>query len=228
MRKLIMDEWMTLDGVIQGPSSPEEDRSGGFGRGGWHTKYFDDASMKWTHANVTSAGGYVLGRRTYEIFAAHWPGAGAEEQPLAEPLNTRPKYVASRTLSEPLKWANSQLLDGDVAKAIGAVKEEEGDDLHLIGSAELARTLLEHDLVDELRLMIDPVVVGSGKRLFPDEGMPKTLRLVDSEVTSTGAILATYENDRPHSAGPAGLGAVADAVYTYLVGDRSFGSTPSF
>ena len=151
--------------------------------------------MKWTQSNVTSAGGYVLGRRTYEIFAAHWPNAGAEEQPLAEPLNTRPKYVASRTLKEPLEWENSHLLEGDLSKAIDALTQEEGDDLHLIGSAELARALLEDDLVDELRLMIDPVVVGSGKRLFPDGGALRKLRLVDNEVTSTGAILARYARE---------------------------------
>ncbi len=192
MRKLIVDEWMTLDGVVQGPSSPDEDSSGGFEHGGWHTPYFDERSMEWTHANVASAGGYVLGRRTYEIFAAHWPDAGEEEQALAEPLNTRPKYVASRTLKEPLEWQNSSVLRGDVAEAVIALKEEDGADLHLFGSTELVQTLLEHDLVDELRLMIDPVVVGGGKRLFRDVGTSNRLRLVESEATSTGAILTTY------------------------------------
>jgi dihydrofolate reductase len=107
MRKLIVDEWMTLDGVVQGPSSPDEDTAGGFEHGGWHMPYFDELSMRWTVANVTSAGGWVLGRRTYQVFAAHWPNAGEEERALAEPLNTRPKFVASRTLSEPLKWQHS-------------------------------------------------------------------------------------------------------------------------
>jgi dihydrofolate reductase len=192
MRKLIVDEWMTLDGVVQGPSSPDEDTDGGFDRGGWHMPYFDDLSMKWTFENVTSAGGYLLGRRTYEIFAAHWPNAGEEEQALAEPLNTRPKYVASTTLSEPLEWQNSTLLHGDVGEAIAALKQEDGGDLHLFGSTELVRTLIEHNLVDEFRLMIDPIVVGGGKRLFRDDRALKKLRLGDSQVTTTGAILATY------------------------------------
>jgi dihydrofolate reductase len=192
MRKLIVDEWITLDGVVQGPSSPEEDPSGGFKQGGWHLPYFDERSMEWTRSNVASAGGYVLGRRTYEIFAAHWPNAGEEEQALAEPLNTRRKYVASRTLSEPLEWQNSTVLQGDVAEAVKALKDEDGEDLHLFGSTELTQALLEHGLVDELRMMIDPIVVGGGKRLFRDDGTLRKLRLVDSEVTSTGAILTTY------------------------------------
>jgi dihydrofolate reductase len=192
MRKLIVDEWITLDGVVQGPSSPDEDSSGGFEHGGWHVPYFDERSMEWTRANVASAGGYVLGRRTYEIFAAHWPNAGEEEQALAEPLNAKPKYVASRTLSEPLEWQNSTVLQGDVAEAVKALKDEDGEDLHLFGSTELTQALLEHGLVDEIRMMIDPVVVGGGKRLFRDDSTMRKLRLVDSEVTSTGAILTTY------------------------------------
>jgi dihydrofolate reductase len=192
MRTLIVDEWITLDGVVQAPTSPDEDSSGGFEHGGWHMPYVDEQSMQWTQANVTSAGGYVLGRRTYEIFAAYWPNAGVEEQALAEPLNTRPKYVASTTHSEPLDWQNSSLLQGDAAEAINALKQEDGADLHVFGSTELVQTLLDHDLVDELRLMIDPVVVGDGKRLFRDNGVLKKFRLADSEVTSAGAILAVY------------------------------------
>jgi dihydrofolate reductase len=195
MRKVVVDQWITLDGVLQGPSSPEEDPAGGFQHGGWHPPYFDELSMNWTLHNVTSAGGYLLGRRTYEIFAAYWPKAGEEEQALAQPLNTRPKYVASRTLSEPLEWQNSTMLKGDVAEAVAALKQEQGDDLHLFGSAELAQALLEQRLVDEYRLMIDPVVVGGGKRLFRDDGAIKRLRLVDSQVTTTGAILAIYAPD---------------------------------
>jgi dihydrofolate reductase len=142
MRKVIVHEWMTLDGVVQAPGEAGEDKSGGFAHGGWHMPYFDDLSMKWTFENVTSAGGYLLGRRTYEIFAAHWPNAGEEEQALAEPLNTRPKYVASTTLSEPLEWQNSTLLHGDVGEAVAALKQEDGGDLHLFGSTELVRDAL--------------------------------------------------------------------------------------
>ena len=134
----------------------------------------------------------LLGRRTYEIFAAHWPNAGEEEQALAEPLNRLPKYVASTTLSEPLAWQNATLLPGNVADAVAALKQDDEGDLRVIGSTQLAQTLTEHDLVDEFRLMIDPLVLGAGKALFADDGGLRMLRLVASEVTSTGAILATY------------------------------------
>jgi dihydrofolate reductase len=141
---------------------------------------------------VSSAGGYVLGRRTYEGFAGHWPNASEEERPLAEPLNAKPKYVASTTLTEPLEWQNSTLLKGDVAEAVAALKEKDGDDLLAIGSANLVQTLIERDVVDELQLMIDPLVLGGGKRIFLDDGARRPLRLVDSQVTNTGAIIATY------------------------------------
>jgi dihydrofolate reductase len=142
--------------------------------------------------STVEAGGFLLGRRTYEIFAAHWPNASEEEQVLARPLNTLPKYVASRTLTEPLQWQNSTLLRGDVAEAVLALKQQDGEDLHVIGSAELAQALFEHQLIDEFRLMIDPVVVGGGKRLFRDDGALRPLRLLDSQVTTTGVIVATY------------------------------------
>jgi dihydrofolate reductase len=192
MRKVIVQEWMTLDGVVQAPGAPDEDTSGGFQYGGWHLPYFDDLSMKWVLDNVSRAGGFLLGRRTYEGFASHWPNASEAEQPLAEPLNTRPKYVASRTLSEPLEWQNSTVLQGDVAEAVAALKRQNGDDLLVIGSTELVRTLVEHDLVDEFRVMVDPLVVGGGKHLFRDDGARRPLRLLDSQVTTTGAIVATY------------------------------------
>jgi dihydrofolate reductase len=192
MRKVIADEFMTLDGVIQAPGQQDEDRTGGFQHGGWHVGYFDDLAQRWVVESVVKAGGFLLGRRSYEIFAAHWPNASEEEQVLAEPLNTKPKYVASRTLTEPLAWQNSTVLQGDVAEAVAALKQEEGEDLHVIGSGELVQTLFAHDLVDEFRVMIDPVVVGGGKRLFRDDGALRPLRLVDSQVTTTGVIIATY------------------------------------
>jgi dihydrofolate reductase len=192
MRRVIVQEWMSFDGVVQAPGAPDEDPSGGFAHGGWHLRYFDDVSMKWVLENVTGAGGYLLGRRTYENFAGHWPNASEEEQPLAEPLNARPKYVASTTLTGPLEWHNSTLLRGDVAEAVAALRREDGDDLLLIGSPRLAQTLLDHDLVDEFRVMVDPLVVGGGKRLFRDDGALRPLRLVDSQLTTTGALLATY------------------------------------
>jgi dihydrofolate reductase len=192
MRKVIADEWMTLDGVIQAPGQADEDRTGGFAHGGWHVGYFDDLAQRRVVDSVVTAGGFLLGRRTYEIFAAHWPNASEEEQVLAEPLNTKPKYVASRTLTEPLEWQNSTVLQGDVPEAVAGLKQEDGEDLHVIGSSELVQTLFERDLVDEFRVMIDPVVVGGGKRLFRDDGGLRPLRLVDSQVTTTGVIIATY------------------------------------
>jgi dihydrofolate reductase len=192
MRKVIADEWMTLDGVIQAPGQADEDRSGGFRHGGWHVGYFDDIAQRWVVDSVVKAGGFLLGRRTYEIFAAHWPNASEEEQVLAEPLNTKPKYVASRTLAEPLAWQNSTVLQDDVGEAVAALKQEDGQDLHVIGSSELVQTLVAHDLVDEFRVMIDPVVVGGGKRLFRDDGALRPLRLLDSQMTTTGVIIATY------------------------------------
>ncbi len=192
MRKVIADEWMSLDGVVQAPSYPDEDTSGGFRHGGWHARYLDEQSMAWVVGNVRSAGGYLLGRRTYEVFAAHWPSAPTDQQVLAEPLNTLPKHVASRTLVEPLGWENARLLGDDTGAAVRALTAEDGGDLHLIGSPGLFWSLLVLGLVDELRVMIDPLVLGSGKRLFGDAATPRPLRLVESRSTGTGAVLATY------------------------------------
>lgn len=162
----------------EAPGAPDEDTAGGFEHGGWSLTYFDEAAQKWALTNITEADGFLLGRRTYEVFAAHWPNASEEEQVIAEPLNRLPKYVASTTLTEPLEWQNSKVLQGDVAEAVRALKQTEGAHLLAIGNAELVKTLIEHDLVDEFRLMIDPVVVGGGKRLFRDDGALRPLRLV--------------------------------------------------
>ena len=192
MRKVIVHTWMTLDGVAQAPGAPEEDTSGGFQHGGWHLPYFDDTSRKWVADSYTAAGGFLFGRRTFESLAGYWPHASEEEQVIAEPLNTRPKYVASTTLTEPLAWQHSTLLQGEVAEAVAALKGQDGGDLLVVGSTMLVQTLLAHHLVDELQLMLDPLVVGGGKGIFPADGALRPLRLVDSKVTSTGAILATY------------------------------------
>ena len=192
MGKLIVQEWMAFDGVIQAPGDPDEDTSGGFAHGGWHLRYFDEGSMQWVVDNLNHASGFVLGRRTYEGFARHWPNASAEEQPVAEPLNRKPKHVASTTLKEPLDWQNSTLLNGDLTDAIQALKKQDEGDLLLIGSATLAQALIKLDLVDEFRLMIDPLLVGGGKRLFPEDGGLRPLELVGNEVTTTGATIATY------------------------------------
>jgi dihydrofolate reductase len=192
MRKVIVTEWMSLDGVVQAPGAADEDPTGGFTHGGWHLPYFEDLSQTWVVENLTAAGGFLFGRRTYEGFAAHWPNASEEEQVVAQPLNTKPKYVASRTLTEPLGWQHSTVLEGDVAEAVAALKQEDGGDLLVIGSTQLVQTLITHGLVDEFRVMIDPLVVGGGKRIFRDDGVLRPLRLVDSKVTTTGAIVATY------------------------------------
>jgi dihydrofolate reductase len=193
MRKVIVNEFMTLDGVVQAPGGADEDTSGGFEHGGWHMPYMDEVAQKEVLEGINEAGGFLLGRRTYEIFAAYWPNAPEEQQVVAEPLNAKPKYVASTTLSEPLEWQNSTVLEGDIAESVPALKQEDdGGDLHVIGSSELVRELIANDLVDELRVMIDPLVVGGGKRVFNDDGALRPWRLVDSQVTTTGSILATY------------------------------------
>jgi dihydrofolate reductase len=198
MRRLIVTEFMSLDGVTQAPGAADEDTSGGFKHGGWNLRYMaDQLAQKWALGGIVEAGGFLLGRRTYEIFAAYWPNAPEEEQVIAKPFNTKPKYVASTTLDEPLGWQNATLLRGDVADSVAALKQEDGDDIHVIGSTQLVQTLTEHDLVDELRIMIDPLLLGGGRRLFRDDGTLRPLRLVESQVTTTGAILTTYAPAQP-------------------------------
>lgn len=193
MRKVIVNEFMTLDGVVQAPGGADEDRDGGFEYGGWQMPYFDDVFGETVVEGMAEAGGFLLGRRTYEIFAAYWPTAPEEERAVAAPLNELPKYVASTTLTEPLAWQNSTLIEGDVAEGVAALKRASGEDIHVIGSGELVQTLMQHDLVDEYRLMIHPIVVGGGKRLFRDGGACMPLRLVDSQISTTGVVLATFE-----------------------------------
>ena len=196
MRKVIVDEWMTLDGVAQAPMETKEDASGGFQYGGWHVPYADEDFQKWVVRNLNDAGGFIFGRRTYEAFAGHWPNASSEEQAVAGPLNKHPKYVASRTLSEPLEWQNSTVLHGDLKHAVAALKGQDGGNLHVIGSTNLVLDLFKEDLVDELRVIVDPVTVGGGKRIFPEDGRMRAMRLVESEVTTKGGFIATYAIDR--------------------------------
>jgi dihydrofolate reductase len=197
MRRVIVDEFLTLDGVMQAPGAADEDRAGGFEHGGWQMPYLDDVAQKFIAEGIVGAGGFLLGRRTYEIFAGYWPTAPAEEAIVADPLNNLPKYVASTTMSEPLEWQNSTLLHGDVGEAVPALKQDGGRDLHVIGSGELVQTLMRRDLVDQYRFLINPVVLGGGKRLFREDGDRKSLRLVDSAVTSTGVMIVTYEPATP-------------------------------
>ena len=188
MRKVIVNEFITLDGTAQAPGGPDEDTSGGFQHGGWHMQHGAGSGMVKV---IGEAGGFLLGRRTYELFAGYWPNAEAA-QDIADPMNTKPKHVASTTLTGALEWQNSSVLPGALPEAVAALKEEGGGDLLVIGSTVLVQSLIQHSLVDEFRLIVDPVLVGGGKRIFPDDGALRPLRLVDHEVTSTGTIIATY------------------------------------
>jgi dihydrofolate reductase len=192
MRKVIANEWMSLDGVIQSSGS-DDDPSGGFRHGGWHLPYFDDIAKRWVVKGYEAAGGFLFGRRTYELLAGYWPNADDDEQAVARPLNELPKYVATTTLSDPLDWDKAHVLQGSVPDAVRALKAEEGGDLHIVGSSRLTQSLVEHDLVDGYRLMIIPIIIGGGKRFVPEDGAKRPLRLVESKVTANGAILATYE-----------------------------------
>ena len=192
MRKVIVNEFLSLDGVAQAPGGPEEDTSGGFRHGGWQMGHDDERVGAWAAKYIDEAGAFLLGRRTYELFAGYWPNAPEQAQVIAEPLNTKPKHVVSTTLSDPLEWRNSTVLQGDLADAVTALKREDGGDVHVIGSTQLVQSLVEQGLVDELRLVMYPVILGGGKRIFSDDGARRPFRLTDAEITSTGAILATY------------------------------------
>jgi dihydrofolate reductase len=192
MSKVIVQEFLALDGTAQAPGGPEEDISGGFQHGGWSMQYLEDSGMDWLRKGINDAGAYLLGRRTYEIFAGYWPTDPEAPPDIAEQLNTKPKHVASRTLTGELEWQNARVLEGNLPESVAALKEEDGGDLLVIGSTVLVRSLIQHGLVDELRLVIDPLLVGGGKRIFPDDGALRPLRLVEHEVTSTGAIIAVY------------------------------------
>jgi dihydrofolate reductase len=189
MRKLVVNTFATLDGVMQAPGGPEEDPSAGFEHGGWSFGYWDESMGEWMGEFLAKPFDLLLGRKTYEIFAAHWPNAG--DEPAAEQLNGARKYVASRTLSS-VEWENSELLEGDAAAAVERLKEEDGPELQVHGSADLIQTLLRHGLVDEFRVWIFPVVLGTGKRLFGDGTVPAGLELVDSKISSTGVLHLTY------------------------------------
>ena len=187
MRTLAVNTFASLDGVMQAPGGPDEDPTGGFTLGGWAVNYFDDEMM----ALVAESDPYelLLGRGTYEIFAAHWP---YDEGPIADQLNSTRKHVASTTL-ESVEWNNSTLITGDVADYVTELKRQAGPEIQVHGSPGLIQTLLEHDLIDEYRLWVFPVVVGAGKRFFGDGTSPGAMKLVDSKITSTGVTISTYE-----------------------------------
>jgi dihydrofolate reductase len=188
--RIVVINHLTLDGVMQAPGRPDEDRRGGFEHGGWATPNTDEV-MGRVMGERMQGGPLLLGRRTYEDFAGYWPKQ--RDNPYTEALNNVQKYVASTTLTEPLPWGNSTLLEGDAAEAVAALKQQPGKDITVLGSGQLVQTLMRHDLVDRYVLMIHPLVLGTGRRLFPDGGPPATLRLLDSVTTTTGVVIATYE-----------------------------------
>jgi dihydrofolate reductase len=188
MRELVVLTFLTLDGVMQAPGGPEEDPSGAFEQGGWSVGYWDEQMEQAMAESMALPFDLVLGRKTYEIFAAFWPDA---DGPAAEPLNKATKHVASTTLNE-LEWENSKLIEGDVPEGVLALKEQDGPELQVHGSANLIQTLLEHGLVDEFRLKTFPLVLGKGKRLFDGGTVPEGLELTSSQVTPGGVIAATY------------------------------------
>jgi dihydrofolate reductase len=185
MAKIVVSEF------LQAPGSPTEDTSGGFEHGGWQLAYLDDVFGKAVMDGFAATDGFLLGRRTWETFAAHWPNQPAED-PLAGTVNGLPKYVASRTLTEPLSWQNSTIIKGDVAEAVRGLRSQPGRDIQVIGSGELVQALVKNGLVDEYRLMIHPLVLGGGKRLFRETPAPVRLRLVDATPTTTGVLIVTY------------------------------------
>jgi dihydrofolate reductase len=199
VRKLVVNAFVSLDGVMQAPGAPEEDPTGGFTQGGWSVNYWDDEMM----ALMGGAGPYelLLGRGTYEIFAAHWPHVTGD--PIADQLNGTRKHVASTTLDR-LEWKNSTLISGDLAEYVAGLKSQDGPEIMVQGSPALIQTLLEHDLIDQFRVWIFPLVIGSGKRLFGAGTMPAGLKLAHSSVSKTGVTINTYER-----AGGIGLGSFA-------------------
>jgi dihydrofolate reductase len=180
---------LTLDGVMQAPGRPDEDVRGGFTQGGWAVPFADPVMASVAAESGATAGALLFGRRTYEDFYAVWPNR--KDNPYTEVLNNTRKYVASTTLKEPLPWANSRLLKGDAAKAVAELKAQPGKDIVVLGSGALLQSLMRHNLVDRYVLLIHPLVLGSGSRLFNDG--PQALRLVDSRTTTTGVVIVTYE-----------------------------------
>jgi dihydrofolate reductase len=190
MRKLIVSTFLTLDGVMQAPGGPEEDESGDFADGGWSVNYWDELMRQVMTEAMSAPFDLVLGHRTYEIFAAYWPHA--PEEAGSKPLNDATKYVASR--SRPiLEWGPAVLIEGDAADGIAELKKGEGPELQVHGSGNLIQTLMHHNLVDQYRLWVFPLVIGSGKRLFSDGTIPSALKLLDSKVSTTGVVIGTYE-----------------------------------
>ncbi len=193
MSRIIVVTNLTLDGVMQAPGRPDEDRRGDFEYGGWGVP-FNNAMLE-AGDRMSNMGAFLFGRRTYEDFSSYWPSQ--TDSPFTPVLNNTRKYVASTTLEEPLPWANSTLLKGDAADAVARLREEPGKDIVIFGSGDLIQSLMRRNLIDEYVLLIYPLVLGSGRRLVPDGGAFAALRLVDSKTTATGVVIATYQPAEP-------------------------------
>jgi len=191
MRKLVVLSFITLDGVMQAPGGPEEDPTGGFEHGGWVAGYFDDFLGQVMDEQMRKPFDLLLGRKTYEIFAAHWPYVKTKEDPIAAGINNAKKYVASKTMKK-LDWSNSELIKGEVAKEVKKLKEQDRPEIQVHGSGNLIQTLLKHDLVDEFWLKIFPIILGRGKRLFGEGTIPAAFNWLGSEVSPRGVIVASY------------------------------------
>jgi dihydrofolate reductase len=192
MPRIILNAFLTLDGVMQAPGGPEEDPEGGFLHGGWQAPYDDDVTGRLVTEGIADADGFLLGRKTYDIFASYWPKVTDPNDPIAAALNTRPKYVLSRSL-EHVTWNNSRLIKGDVVTELRGLRQQPGRTLHTWGSADALQTLLKNELIDEYRLFIYPLVLGSGKRLFGSGTIPVALKQVESVTTGKGAIYRRFE-----------------------------------
>ena len=191
MRKLAIVEFVTLDGVMQSLGSPDEDREGGFAHGGWSAPYGDEISGRAAGEGMTGTTAYLFGRKTYEKMAAHWPFE-PETNPIAAHLNATPTYVVTKTLYS-VAWAGTEILSGDVAASVLDLKQHGDGGITVLGSGVLVQTLIEHDLIDEYRIFVHPLVLGTGKRLFRETSQPLPLRLVDCTRTTTGVLLLTYQ-----------------------------------
>jgi dihydrofolate reductase len=191
MRKIVVIEHVTLDGVMQAPGRPDEDDRGGFDHGGWAHARTDEVMGRKMGEGMGQGGPLLFGRRTYEDFFSFWPNQ--TDNPHTKVLDNAEKYVASTTLKEPLPWSNSTLLEGDAAEAVAELKEQPGKDFGVLGSGQLVQSLMRRDLVDEFVLMIHPLVLGTGRRLFPDGSAFAELQLTDTTPTTTGVVIAKYQ-----------------------------------
>jgi dihydrofolate reductase len=210
MRKIILLSFITVDNVIQAPGGPEEDPTGGFEHEGWVAGYFDDFLLNVMIKQTSKPFDLLLGRKTYEIFAAYWPYVKADQNPFAAKLNNAKKYVGSKTLTK-LDWNNSELINGDVSESIKRIKEQDGPEIQVHGSSNLVQTLLKYDLVDELWLKIFPVTLGTGKRLFAEGTIPAGFKLLESGISPSGVIIVNYERAGEVKKGSFGLETPSEA-----------------